>query len=103
MWITSHGQDPYYEFYEQNGKQKRRKVSAIIDMQRAIPPGLTRKEAKILMKIKRRAHYLDKGFRICGFRFGWTALISLIPFAGDVADALLNHYLVVKKAQQIDE
>lgn len=50
----------------------------------------------------RRAHYLDKGFRICGVRFGWTFLIGLIPLAGDVTDAYLNYTLVIKKAKQID-
>jgi len=29
--------------------------------------------------VRRRAHYLDKGFSICGFRFGWTAILGLIP------------------------
>jgi hypothetical protein len=29
--------------------------------------------------VRRRAHYLDKGFSLCGFRFGWTAILGLIP------------------------
>ncbi|WFD25099.1 hypothetical protein MNAN1_000062 [Malassezia nana] len=87
-------QDPYYEFYEDHGRMKRRK--------RPMPPGLTKKEEKILRKIKKRAHHLDKGFRLCGVRFGWTFIIGLIPFAGDIADGLLSHYMIVKKAQQID-
>jgi hypothetical protein len=41
-------------------------------LQRPPPPGLTKEEAKLLRKISRRAHYLDKGFHICGFKFGWT-------------------------------
>lgn len=77
-----------------NGKQKRRK--------REVPPGLTKQEAKILRKVRSRAHYLDKGFNLCGLRFGWTFLIGLIPVAGDLTDAFLNHQLVVKKAQQIE-
>lgn len=56
-----------------------------------------------MRKIKRRAHYLDKGFRVCGLRFGWTFLIGLIPFVGDAVDALLSYNLIVKKAKQIDE
>lgn len=70
--------------------------------QRALPPGLSKKDAKILRKVMRRAHYLDKGFHICGIRFGWTFLIGLIPLAGDITDALLNYHLVVKKAKQVD-
>ncbi|WFD18461.1 hypothetical protein MCAP1_000664 [Malassezia caprae] len=60
------------------------------------------KDEKILKKIKRRAHHLDKGFKLCGMRFGWTFIIGLVPFAGDIADALLAHNLIVKKAQQIE-
>ncbi|KAI3492176.1 hypothetical protein L1887_43465 [Cichorium endivia] len=68
-------EDPLYEFYTGNdGKQKRRK--------RALPPGLTRKQAKLLKKIKKRAHYLDKGFYVCGLRFGWTFFIGLVPGLG---------------------
>ena len=33
---------------------------------------------------------------MCGFRFGWTAIIGLIPGAGDIADALLNYCLVLR-------
>jgi hypothetical protein len=52
--------------------------------------------------VKRRAHYLDKGFHICGMRFGWTFFISLIPIVGDITDASLNYFLVVRKARQAD-
>ncbi|SNX83514.1 uncharacterized protein MEPE_02221 [Melanopsichium pennsylvanicum] len=82
-------EDPLYEFYTApNGKQKRRK--------RPLPPGLTRKQAKLLQKIKKRAHYLDKGFHICGLRFGWTFFIGIVPGLGDLVNAILNHSLVVR-------
>ncbi|KAG6872668.1 hypothetical protein C0995_007775 [Termitomyces sp. Mi166 len=88
-------QDPLYEMYtDSKGKQQRRK--------RALPPGLSPRDAKILQSVKRRAHYLDKGFHLCGFRFGWTFLIGLIPVVGDVVNALLNYYLVIRKAKQAD-
>lgn len=48
-------------------------------VQRPLPPGLTKKEAKVLRKIQRRAHYLDKGFYICGLRFGWTVSTPASP------------------------
>ncbi|THV01918.1 hypothetical protein K435DRAFT_654506 [Dendrothele bispora CBS 962.96] len=87
--------DPMYETYTDNkGKQKRRR--------REIPPGLSKRDAKILKSVQRRAHYLDKGFSLCGFRFGWTFVIGLIPGAGDAADAALNYLLVVRKAKQAD-
>ena len=86
-------QDPFYETWvDASGKQKRRK--------RPPPPGLTKKEAQLLRKIGRRAHYLDKGFEICGLRFGWTAIIGLIPGAGDAADASLNYFLVLRPAKK---
>ncbi|KAJ3883936.1 hypothetical protein F5051DRAFT_2749 [Lentinula edodes] len=87
--------DPMYESYvDAKGKERRRR--------RAIPPGLSSRDAKILKSVQRRAHYLDKGFSLCGLRFGWTFIIGIIPGAGDVADASLNYLLVVRKARQAD-
>ncbi|OCH95359.1 hypothetical protein OBBRIDRAFT_767585 [Obba rivulosa] len=87
--------DPYYETYtDQKGRQRRRR--------RELPPGLSAKDAKILKSVMRRAHYLDKGFNLCGMRFGWSFIIGIIPGAGDIADATLNYVLVVRKARQAD-
>ncbi|EJD06334.1 uncharacterized protein FOMMEDRAFT_16946 [Fomitiporia mediterranea MF3/22] len=87
--------DPVYETYvDDKGKTKRRR--------RELPPGLSARDAKILRKVKSRAHHLDKGFRICGMRFGWTFVIGLIPVVGDGADAFLNYMLVVRKARQAE-
>lgn len=88
-------QDPLYEFYtDDRGKQRRR--------QRQLPPGLSKRDAQILKSVQRRAHYLDKGFNLCGFRCGWTLFIGLIPVVGDVADISLNYFLVVRKSKQAD-
>ncbi|KAJ6608676.1 hypothetical protein B0H10DRAFT_2066939 [Mycena sp. CBHHK59/15] len=87
--------DPMYEEYtDDRGKKRRRR--------REIPPGLSKRDAKILKSIQRRAHYLDKGFSLCGMRFGWTLIVGIIPAAGDVADVLLNYGLVVRKARKAD-
>ncbi|GBE88566.1 hypothetical protein SCP_1303830 [Sparassis crispa] len=87
--------DPYYEKYiDKHGKERRRK--------RELPPGLSSHDEKILRTVKRRAHHLDKGFNICGMRFGWTFVIGIIPGAGDIADATLNYVLVVRQARQAD-
>ncbi|KAI0346060.1 hypothetical protein BDW22DRAFT_1352048 [Trametopsis cervina] len=87
--------DPLYETYiDKKGRERRRK--------RELPPGLSARDAKILKSVKRRAHYLDKGFSICGMRFGWTFVIGIIPGVGDVADAGLNYILVVRKARQAE-
>jgi len=88
-------QDPLYETYlDDRGRQKRRK--------RLLPPGLSKRDEAILKKVKKRAHYLDKGFSICGMKFGWTFIIGLIPVIGDVSDAVLNYWLVLRVARQAD-
>ena len=67
-----------------------------------MPPGLSARDAAILRSVKKRAHYLDKGFSLCGIHFGWTFFIGLVPIAGDVTDAYLNYTLIVKKARKAD-
>lgn len=41
-----------------------------------------------VLTVKKRAHRLDKGMSLCGFRVGWTFFIGLIPLLGDIIDAL---------------
>ncbi|KAJ7481577.1 hypothetical protein FB451DRAFT_1338314 [Mycena latifolia] len=87
--------DPMYEEYtDDRGKKRRRR--------RDIPAGLSKRDAKILKSVQRRAHYLDKGFSLCGMRFGWTFIIGIVPGAGDVADVSLNYLLVVRKARKAE-
>jgi len=87
--------DPLYEEYvDAKGKTRRRK--------RELPPGLSERDAKILQKVKKRAHYLDKSFKILGFKFGWTAIIGVVPVLGDVSDICLNYFLVVRIARKAD-
>lgn len=40
--------------------------------QRKDPEGLSKRDLKILQKVKKRAHTLDKGMNLCGLRVGWT-------------------------------
>lgn len=57
---------------------------------RALPPGLTPQEEKILTKAKRRAYRVDLALgNICGMKVGWGAVIGLIPGIGDFVDLLL--------------
>ncbi|KDR78773.1 hypothetical protein GALMADRAFT_118227 [Galerina marginata CBS 339.88] len=87
--------DPLYEVYtNEKGKQKRRK--------RALPPGLSKRDAQILRTLMGRAHHLDRGFSILGMRFGYTFLIGLIPLAGDFTDIGLNYLLILRPAQKLD-
>jgi len=87
--------DPLYEAYtDDNGRQRRRK--------REIPPGLSKRDARILKAVKRRAHHLDTGLNICGFRIGWTFVVGMVPGAGDVLNAVLGYTLVIRKAKQAE-
>ncbi|KAG6852556.1 hypothetical protein C0991_010978 [Blastosporella zonata] len=105
-------EDPLYEFYtDSKGRKKRKKVRIVFSLsnlslmdlvQRDIPPGLSKRDANILKSVQKRAHYLDKGFSILGFRFGWTFIIGLIPVVGDAANVSLNYLLVIRKARQAD-
>ncbi|GAA5839912.1 hypothetical protein JCM9279_005205 [Rhodotorula babjevae] len=88
-------EDPHYEQYtDTRGKQRKRK--------RPLPAGLSKRDERVLRSVRRRAHYLDKGFSICGFRFGWTAILGLIPGAGDIAQFLLGYSLVLAKCKQAE-
>jgi len=87
--------DPLYEAYtDENGRQKRRK--------RETPPGLSSRDARILKSVKKRAHRLDTGLNLCGFKVGWTFFVGMIPGAGDALNAILGYYLIVRKAKQAD-
>lgn len=92
--------------------------------QRELPPGLSKRDTKILKSVQKRAHRLDKGFTLCGFRFGWMFIIGassflpslpspittnpdlawsgIIPVAGDAASAAINYTLIVRKAKQAE-
>jgi hypothetical protein len=87
--------DPLYETYTNaKGKQKRRR--------RDVPPGLSKRDALILQSVNKRAHYLDKGLSLGGFRVGWSFFVGAIPGAGDVVNAGLNYVLVIRKARQAE-
>ncbi|KAL4887430.1 PH domain protein [Aspergillus karnatakaensis] len=94
-------EDPYFEEVPASrlgrafGKktQKRRK---------AIPPGLSENDSKVLTRVKRRAYRLDYClFSLCGIRFGWGSVIGLVPLFGDAADAALA-MMVLKSCEDID-
>lgn len=47
-----------------------------------------------LARVQWLAKMLDSNFRIAGVRFGWDAIIGLIPVGGDLATAALALYPV---------
>lgn len=72
-------QDPYFEEVPASrlgrafGKKTRKR-------RKAIPPGLSEHDAKILTQVKRRAYRLDYAlFNLCGVRFGWSSVIGIVP------------------------
>jgi hypothetical protein len=77
--LTRHSQDPYFEHVPATrldgtptGKVKKRK--------KALPPGISDNDGKVLTKVKRRAYRLDLAlFSCCGIRFGWGSVLGLIP------------------------
>lgn len=46
------------------------------DIQRKVPDGLSKRDARALKKIRKRAHRLDEGMSLCGFRVGYTFFIG---------------------------
>lgn len=78
-------EDPYFETVPAT----RLGIKTTKKRKRALPPGLTPQEEKVLSTVKRRAYRLDLClFSLCGLRFGWSSVIGLIPAIGDVADLL---------------
>lgn len=84
--VSGPPEDPYFE----SVPATRLGFKTTKKRKRALPPGLTAQEEKILNKAKKRAYRLDLClFSFCGIRFGWSSVIGLIPGLGDVADTLL--------------
>ncbi|APA10851.1 hypothetical protein SS1G_03491 [Sclerotinia sclerotiorum 1980 UF-70] len=69
---------------------------------KAIPAGISEKDAKILTKVKRRAYRLDMSlFNFCGIRFGWSSVIGLVPAIGDFID-LFMAMMVLRTCNKVD-
>jgi hypothetical protein len=66
-------EDPYFESVPASRLGFKKKKT------KALPPGLSKDEERILTKAKRRAYRMDLMFSTCGLKFGVGALIGLIP------------------------
>lgn len=72
-------------------------------VKKGIPRGVSDHDAAVLKSVRRRAYKLDLSlFSLFGITFGWSAIIGIIPGVGDVIDALMAWFLVVRKCNQID-
>lgn len=95
--------DPYFETVPTSrlslsGQPKTKK------QRKALPPGLTREEEQVLVKVKRRAYRLDMAFgNCCGMKLGWSSLIAIIPGIGDVIDSKSPFILYLLKGEKRNE
>lgn len=71
-------------------------------VKKQIPAYIPEHDALILASAKKSAYRLDMClFNLFGIRFGWEAVVGLIPFAGD-AFGLAMAYLLFSKCQKVD-
>ncbi|PBP27912.1 PH domain-containing protein [Diplocarpon rosae] len=81
--------DPYFETVPAS-RLDGRPSSKTKKRRKALPPGISSHDAKVLTKVKRRAYRLDMSlFNCMGIRFGWSSVIGIIPGIGDVIDAFM--------------
>lgn len=49
-------------------------------VKKGIPRGVSDHDTRILKSVRRRAYRLDLSlFNLCGIKFGWSAIIGIIP------------------------
>jgi len=89
--------DPYFAMIEDP-----RRPGKFKKVKKHIPHYIPEHDAMILAKVRKSAYRLDMClFNLFGIRFGWEAVIGLIPFLGDAIGILLALNLV-RLAQGID-
>jgi len=94
-------EDPYFESVPAT-RLDGRPSQKVKRVRKALPPGLSDHDAKVLTKVKRRAYRLDSSFGSCmGIKFGWSSIIGIFPVFGDVVDALLG-LMVLRSADKIE-
>ncbi|KAI9783840.1 MAG: hypothetical protein M1835_003724 [Candelina submexicana] len=95
------GEDPYFEEVPAtrlDGRPTRKTKKR----PKALPPGISEHDARVLTKVKRRAYKLDNSlFNFCGIRFGWSSVIGLVPAIGDVLDSFMA-VMVINTCKKID-
>ncbi|KAL1874294.1 hypothetical protein Daus18300_003658 [Diaporthe australafricana] len=100
--------EPHQAHSEKPGKKKRkgRKFkeykNGLMGKKMYRAPLVSEHDNKILASVRRRSWHLDMSlFHWCGFRFGWSVIIGLVPVLGDIVDCLLA-YWIIRKADQIE-
>ncbi|CAK7269738.1 hypothetical protein SEPCBS119000_003719 [Sporothrix epigloea] len=86
--------DPYFEEVAVYGRDGRA-TGRVKKQKKGIPRILSQHDGKVLKKVRRQAYRLDMSlFNCCGIRFGWSSVIGIVPFVGDVVDLLLAYRVV---------
>jgi len=66
-------------------------------VKKQIPAYIPEHDAMILARVRKAAYRLDMClFNFLGIRFGWEAVIGLIPFAGDAAGVAMAYLLFMQ-------
>lgn len=90
-------QDPYFALVEDP-----RKPGKLKKVKKQIPAYIPEHDAEVLAAVRRRSYRLDMClFNLFGIRFGWEAVIGLIPAAGDAIGAAMA-LLIVKKCMSVE-
>nr|POE84291.1 putative membrane protein [Quercus suber] len=91
------GQDPYFALVEDP-----RKPGKMKKVKKQIPAYIPEHDALILAKVRKSAYRLDMClFNLFGIRFGWEAVIGIIPAFGDVVGVCMA-LLIFKQCLKID-
>lgn len=56
--------------------------------------GLSRNDTKIFNEFNKQAYSLDNCFTICGIKLGWSAVLGVIPFLGDLINVFYSIRLI---------
>lgn len=91
------GNDPYFAMVED-----KRKPGKMKKVKKQIPSYIPESDAAILAKVRKSAYRLDMClFNFFGIRFGWEAVIGIIPVAGDVIGVAMA-LMLVKQCLKVD-
>ncbi|RKF73520.1 putative ph domain-containing protein [Golovinomyces cichoracearum] len=95
-------EDPHFETVPATRLDGTPSKNRVKKRPKALPPGISSHDAKVLTKVKRRAYRLDMClFNFCGIRFGWSSVIGFIPAFGDILDTFMA-LMVYRTCQQVE-
>ncbi|KAF2718877.1 hypothetical protein K431DRAFT_287205 [Polychaeton citri CBS 116435] len=89
--------DPYFAYIEDP-----RKPGKVKKVKKQIPAYIPEHDANILAAVRRRSYRLDMClFNLFGIRFGWEAVIGLIPGFGDLVGVFFA-LMILRKCRQVE-